>query len=104
MTTMDERQASDGNKVVQVIEKADRLAKQLANITGGANDIGTFMKMAATERTKTREKLDGHHKKIEHLMLTSEREFGKNDKLIEELRKRTVKIEAQMRDVSHEFF
>ena len=71
-------------------------------MTGGANNLASFMQKVKIEREKTNAKLDNLFKKLDRLETQVCMDGGASEKLLDNLRKKVVLIEKQFQDIDHE--
>ena len=88
------------------IEKAflacEKCEKQISDMTGGANNLASFMQKVKYDRDKTNVKLDNFFKKLDRLETEVCKNGGASEKLLEHLSKKSMLIEKQVQDIDHE--
>ena len=76
--------------------------QKMDDMTGGANDLVSFMQTVKLERDKTRKKLETLTKKLDRLETQVCKDGGSSEKLIEMLNKKTCILEKKVQDIAHD--
>lgn len=76
--------------------------QRMEDITGGANDLVSFMQSVKLERDKTKKRLETLTKKLDRLETQVCKDGGASDKMIEMLNKKTCVLEKKVQDIAHD--
>ena len=100
--TMQEKQLANQRKAENALKKIEKVADEMKDMTGGTNNMASFMDQMSKERRKTNIKLDKAVNTLDELELKVHEEGGQRGNLLQQMIKKVGLLDRNLTDLSHE--